>query len=212
MINFFKRNKSSIKSIIMPELGWEQVAKSKSIIQWINPEKTISISINYFDKSPDLPVLKDMKVIRSFFRGQIIEHNGGLIQVDLANSEKYKIIKTIFKIPQEPAGIVYLASLTIPFKDCSYVIKIQAPEMENIGDRESIILDRLKHDGGNSYQNLSSDPYMQSFTKGTLMNKSEEKIYDIEFKDHPLSLARKLLDEIETKITFKPELEKLKKY
>ena len=196
----------------MPELGWEQVAKSKSIIQWINPEKTISISINYFDKSPDLPVLKDMKVIRSFFRGQIIEHNGGLIQVDLANSEKYKIIKTIFKIPQEPAGIVYLASLTIPFKDCSYVIKIQAPEMENIGDRESIILDRLKHDGGNSYQNLSSDPYMQSFTKGTLMNKSEEKIYDIEFKDHPLSLARKLLDEIETKITFKPELEKLKKY
>ena len=201
----------------MPDLGWEEVAKSKSIIQWINPEKTISISINYFDKKPDLPLLKDMKVVRSFFRGQILEQNGGLIQVDLTNLDKYQGIKTIFKMPQEPSGIVYLASLTIPFKDCSYVVKIQAPEMENIGIRDSVIEDRLKTNGrivneNQSYQQLSVDPYLETFTKGTLMTKAEDVLYDIEFKDHPLTVARKLLAEIETKITFKPELEKLKKY
>lgn len=218
MINFFKRNKSSINSIVIPDLGWEEVAKTKNIIQWINPEKTISISLNYFDKAPDLPSLKDIKVIRSFYRGQIIEQNGGLIQVDFSESEKqYSVIKTIFKIPQQPSGIVYLASLTLPFKDCSYVIKIQAPEIEMIGSRDSIIADKLMQEGKinnneYSYENLTSDPYLKSFKKGTLMTKSEESIYDSDFENHPLTLARKLMTEIEQRIELKSEIKKLRRF
>ena len=48
-------------------------------------------------------------------------------------------IKTIFKFPQDPTGMTYLGSYTIPFKKYSYVIKIQAPELGVTGMRDSII-------------------------------------------------------------------------
>jgi hypothetical protein len=175
------------------------------------------LSVNYFDTNPDLPSITKIDVIRDFYRDQISKYNGGLIQVDVIELENYEAIKTIFKIPQEPSGMVYLASLTIPFQNCSYVIKIQAPEIEMIGERDSIIATRLVKEkkifvGGNGYENWLSDPYDNAFDKGTLMNKSEEVIYDIDFENHPLTQARKLISQIEEEIEFKPKLEKLNKF
>ena len=217
MIKFFNRKESTINSISIPDFGWKKEKSTKNLKRWINLEQPISLSLNYFDSEPDLPSSKEINTIRAFYRGQIIQHNGGLIQVDYTDLDDYKAIRTVFKIPQEPEGMVYLASLTIPFKTCSYVIKIQAPEIEMIGSRDSIISDRLRQEGiittGESgLQNWISDPYHKTFEKGTLMNKSEEAVYDVEFEDHPLTQARKLITQIENKIEFKAELKKLKKF
>jgi len=216
MINFFNRTKSNINSIIIPDFGWEKQKEDKSIIQWINPEQTIALSLNYFNLKPDLPSLKKIDVIRTFYREQISQANGGLIKVDFSDI-KHQAIKTIFKIPQEPSGMVYLASLTIPFKDCSYVIKIQAPEIGMTGMRDSIIADKLMQGGKldigeNGYKNWFSDPYDSNYSGGTLMNKSEDSIYDVDFENHPLTQARKLIFQIEKEIEFKSEIEKLKQF
>ncbi len=217
MIKLFNRKKATINSISIPKSGWIIEQNNRKIKQWINPEQTIALSVNYFDTNPDLPSITKIDVIRDFYRDQISKYNGGLIQVDVIELENYEAIKTIFKIPQEPSGMVYLASLTIPFQNCSYVIKIQAPEIEMIGERDSIIATRLVKEkkifvGGNGYENWLSDPYDNAFDKGTLMNKSEEVIYDIDFENHPLTQARKLISQIEEEIEFKPKLEKLNKF
>lgn len=217
MLNIFKRKKSTINSITIPDFGWKKEKSTKTIIQWVNPEQTIFLSLNYFESEPDLPSLKKTALVRDFYRGQIIQHNGGLIEADLFELKNYQTIRTIFKIPQQPSGIVYLASLTIPFNNCSYVIKIQAPEIGETGIRESTISDQLLKDGTikigeNGFENWFLDPYRKEFNKGTLMNKSEDSIYDPYFENHPLTQARKLISEIEKQIEFKPQLEKLKKF
>ena len=216
MIGFFKRKKGDINSISIPNLGWEQKKNDDKIIQWTNPEGNIVLSINYFDSKPDLPSLKQINTVRHFYREQIVEHEGGLIEVNLSKCKDHKAIRTIFKIPLKTSGVIYLASLTIPFRYSSYVIKIQASETGVTGIRDSVVSNRLLNRGEitvgeNGFIDWDYDPYHSTFNEGTLMNKSEEIKYDADFKNHPLSIARKLLSQIENGIVFKPEIEKLRK-
>lgn len=216
MINFFNRYKSNIHSIEIPNFGWLKRKEDSSIIQWINDEQTIALSLNYFDVKPDIPSLRDIDLLRNFYRNKVVSANGGLIQVDYSNIQ-HKSIKTIFKIPQESSAIVYLASLTIPFHNCSYVVKIQAQSTGMTGMRESIIADKLMKNGEfdigeTGLKNWVSDPYDSDFKLGTLMNKSEDSKYDLDFENHPLSQARTLISLIEKEITFKPEIEKVKQF
>ena len=212
MFNFFNKRKSNIHSIIVPNFNWEKEKEEDSIIHWVNPEQGIALSLNYFYSKPDIPSIKQVGQLRDYYRNQIVAHNGGLILVDLIELKNYQAIKTIFKIPQQPKGVVYLGSLTIPFRDRSYVIKLQALELGMTGVRDAVILDRYLREGNVNLDNWSADPYNSTYTKGTLMNKSEAPKYDAEFEDHPLTRVRKYLSEIEDNIVFKPEMEKLTKF
>jgi hypothetical protein len=217
MLNFFKRKKQTINSITIPNFGWKKEQSSENLKLWINPEKTMAVSLYYFELEPDLPSINNIDKVRTFYRQQVADENGGLIKVELYEWKGFKTVQTIFKFPQEESGMTYLTSITIPFKNCSYVIKIQAPEIGMTGIRDSVIADRLIQEGKisigeNGFENWMSDPYDDTFNKGILMNKSENSIYDDEFENHPLSLSRKMLSQIEEKIEFKPELKKLEKF
>ncbi|MFT5819074.1 MAG: hypothetical protein ACI8ZM_000296 [Crocinitomix sp.] len=216
-MKLFNRSKPDINSISFPTFGWRLETKTKAVKYWINEEETMALTVNYFDLEPDLPSIKDIDTLREFYRTQIAEANGGLIQVDLVKIAGYTFIQTLFKIPQEPSGMLYLVSLTIPFENCSYVIKIQAPEFEPTGMRDSIIADKLMQKGEisageNGYENWMTDPYDPEFKGGTLMNKSEAANYDKDFLDHPLSQARKMIGEIITQLAFKSVLDKAPRF
>ncbi|MBL4649440.1 MAG: hypothetical protein JKY03_06880 [Aureispira sp.] len=217
MFNFFKGKKATITSISIPDFGWEQVKNDSEMQQWINPAQSIALSVNFFDLKPDLPTAKDINTLRDYYRNQIVVPNGGLIQVDLIDLKKYRVIKTIFKIPQTPSGMTYLASLTIPFKKCSYVVKIQAAEVGTTGLRDTLVADEFLKEGKitsgtDGFEGWFLDPYDPSFKEGTPMNLSEGIAYDAMFPEHPLSQARSLLAEIESQITFADELAKHKKF
>jgi hypothetical protein len=217
MFNFLKRKKATINSISIPDFGWEQVKKETEMQQWINPVQSIALSINFFDQKPDLPTVTDVGILRDYYRNQIVAHDGGLIQTDLIDLKTYSVIKTIFKIPQDPMGITYLASLTIPFKNCSYVVKIQAAEVGTTGMRDTLVTNELLTAGKISFgedgfENWFADPYDPSFKEGTRMNLSEEIAYDAMFPEHPLSQARSLIARIKAQIVFGEELGKLKQF
>lgn len=213
MLKFFNRNKITINSISIPDFGWEQGKNNKDIQQWIHPDNATVVSINFFNTKPDLPTMKDIHSLRAFYRDQLAAHKGGLIQVEFVDLKGYKAIKTLFKIPQKPSGVAYLASFTIPFEKYSFVIKIQAPEIGVTGMRDSIIAEKLMVEnkisiGDNGYKNWFKDPYGLEVNINTLMNTSEEEQYDIKFPEHPLSVARSLLKQIESDIEFESALEK----
>jgi hypothetical protein len=104
--------------------------------------------------------------------------------------------------------MAYIASITIPFENCSYVVKIQADEIGITGMRDALILDRL-HKAGEveieeeNIKNWFEDPYDPDFRQGTLMNQSELEKYDPEFPEHPLSVARSLIRSTAETIIFK---------
>lgn len=212
MISFFKKQKIDIRSISVPNFGWTMEKETESIIQWINPDEAMALSVNFFPSKPDIPSVKDLDKIRQFYRMNIAQVNGGLIVVESQDFDGIKGIKTIFKIPQESAGITYLASCTIPFAKYSYVVKLQVPELGIPGFRESTISKKLIKDGviNSNNDGWASDPYDTSYRGGTRMNKSEEATYDSKFPSHPLTLARKYLAEVAANITFKDDARKVK--
>jgi len=216
MLSFFKNKKININLITFPTFDWEIVKDEEFFKQWINKEQTVALSINYFDSKPDLPYLNDIDVVREFYRKELSAHNGGLIEVNTKEIEGYKTIKTLFKISQEPTGISYLASLTFPFKNHSFVIKIQSLEYGMSGTREAEITDSLLENkeltpDGNGYKEWANDPYKKEFEKGLLMNVSEKEVYDSLYPNHALSKARKLINTIEKNLAFNDELKNLKR-
>jgi hypothetical protein len=217
MFSLFRKNKPTINSISIPNFGWNLNKKDDSIKQWINQEKTIALSINFFKSPPDLPSIHDIEKIRHYYRNQIVEANGGLIQVDIINIDDFKTIKTIFKVYKENLGVTYLASLTIPFGTCSYVIKIQAPETGVTGVRDNRIADQLLKEkvisiDNSGYVGWDEDPYLKGFKSGVPMNISEKLDYDKDFPNHALSISRKLIRQIEVEIELTQELKKIKKF
>lgn len=205
MFGFFKKNRPNIDSISFPDLGWNLVKEGKDIKQWINPEQTQSLSVNFFALPPDLPTIKQVAPLRNFFRQQIVAANGGIIQVDIAQKEACPYVKTIFKIPQEPQGMTYLGSLIFPFQKYSYVLKIQAIEVGVTGLRDNMIANKLLGAGAivageNGLEGWFQDPYAPDFEGGVLMNLSEAEAYDAQFEGHPLSQVRQVLRSLEEQL------------
>ncbi len=207
MFNFFKKNKATINSLTIDDLGWALDKDEPSIKAWYSNDAPMMLSLNYFGVSPDLPPLDRIGTLRNYYRELIAPLNAGLIQVDLINVQGFDVVKTIFKFAQEPSGVNYLASLTIPFKHCSYVIKLQADEHGVTGLRDVVVGNKLiatveLDDDGKSIKNWRVDPYEPDFNGGALMNKSELERYDPDFPQHPLSQVRSLIQRIETSIVF----------
>lgn len=218
MINLLAGNRANIDSLSIPDFGWEQTRDEKGIRQWVNPEQTIALSTNFFKGKPDIPAIKDLNDLRTYYRNQVAAQKGGLIQVDLIEIKAHTVIKTIFKFPQTPSGSTYLSSLTIPFAKYSFVVKIQAMEAGHTGVRDNLIANKLLRQGkisvddAGNFKGWSSDPYLKGYKEGTLMNLSENQTHDNQFRMHPLSLSRNMLSDIEDQIQFSDSLKKLKPF
>ncbi|WP_027379872.1 hypothetical protein [Chryseobacterium daeguense] len=224
MFNFFKKKKSTekataatnsinINSISIPNFGWNKVEDTASRIVWVNPEESALISLNFFDLQPDIPTVRNLELLKNFYRNSISESNGGLIEVSLLTVNNIPSVKTIFKVPQPESGMTYLASVTIPFENYSFVVKIQAAEVGTTGMRDSVILSQLLASGevtfGEGIEDWFADPYDPDFKEGTPMNKSEQEKYDAEFPEHPLSIARASIVKAIQGTNFKPEIKGL---
>lgn len=214
MINWFKRKQSPLDAIVIPTFQWAASRTEQNMKQWMNPEQTIALSIHFFNLPPDLPSATDPILLRSFFRSQLVPHNGGLITVDILTLKGYTAVKTIFKIPQEPSGMRYLASFIIPFKNTSYVVKIQAIESGYTGFRETMVADSILakkplNDDNTFLEGWAQDPYDSTVSSGALMNTAEAEAYDSRFPEHPLSQTRQLMKQIEQQIAFKDDLKNL---
>jgi hypothetical protein len=215
MFKFLQPKKPTIHSVNVPTFNWDMTKDESAVKQWINPGQTMGLTINYFSLKPDIPTLQDIHVLRAFYRKLVSEAGGGIIEVSLMEIQGFPVIKTIFKFPQVPSGMTYLASLTIPFHDCSYVVKLQAIEVPPAGIRDSVVLKEMINKelvtvDGDLLHGWMKDPYDADFQGGRLMNLSEGEGYDGRFPEHPLSLVRGRIKELEEGIVFGEELKKIR--
>ena len=187
--------------------------ESNGVAQWSNEFGDI-LSVNYFPMVPDIQVrLEDIDNLRRFYRSMAEANGLAPLEIELEDLKGLRAVKTLYKVRLEPTGFAFLGSYTLPFANCSYVIKIQAVESGVTGMRESAVLiieDCKEVDEENDKLiGWEVDPYDSAYKADFMANKADNPKYDEKFPEHPLSRVREYMREILGDLEFDQSLTKL---
>ena len=193
--------------------GWQAIESKPHIRVWGDDIRSLSsvLSLEYFDKPPEIAVsLKDINSIRFIYRDLANQSGAGLIFADTFIINGTDCIETIFKMRQANRGIVYIGSLTIPFAQFSYVVKVQTVEIGFTGVREAVVynqlLDTAQFDADGKIANWEKDPYDPNGAYPFMPNMAEAIEYDAMFPQHALSRVRETMKSVRETIAFSDEL------
>jgi hypothetical protein len=165
---------------------------------WSTPSGD-AVGLYHYPIAPDLPQSADQIAdLRRHYRGLVEGAGLGVIAIERVEIAAASWVRTIFKAPQDPKGRTYIGSLTLPLRDFSYVVKVQAAELGVTGLRDTIVFSKLLSSGvvvmgPEGAEGWLVDPYEPGLVGPMTRNRSEVEEYDSEFPDHPLSRARATL-------------------
>jgi hypothetical protein len=156
---------------------------------WYTPAGD-GVGLYLFPIPPDIPpAAESVERLREFYAARVAGAGSSLVELDVSRRPAATVVRIILKVPQEPSGFTYIGSVTVPFRDFSYVIKVQCEERGTTGVREAVLMDRRLgagdmteiHEGGFRLANWSSD----------------DEQHDADFPDHPVTRARRVLKRVE---------------
>jgi hypothetical protein len=172
--------------------GWSKADPSSDPRRWTNSAGD-QLLLEFFPVPPDLPApLDDLTPLRGLYR-EMLGGEGGIVEVESFTLAGTRAVRAIFKIPQNPAGMTYAGVVTIPFRDCSFVLKWDCPEYGPTGIRDSAVFASfdLPFDEATGHPTgWAEDPYEPSHQAVGLRNRSDDEEWDSTFPSHPLSRLR----------------------
>ena len=195
-------------AITFDENGFEPRPDHKGIKLWYTPDGD-GFGLVYYDIAPDINAdLNKVDEVRAFYRQATRNVGLGIIEIDVMPVDGCLAVRTIFKAAQQPSGRTYIGALTFPFRDFSYVLKVQCAEAGPTGARDAVLMMVLMEEGkvssrtvGNVMADWLDDPYDPNEKGEMTRNKSERPEYDSQFPMHPLSRARRVLDHLQRTAT-----------
>jgi len=204
--------KSELDAIQFDTSQWRFHSSETTVRWWLNDAFADQLSLHYFPIRPNIPVpITEVSALRDFFRGEVIRSGSGLVAVDTVNVNGVQGVRVIVKDRQQPHGMTYVGSITIPFANFSYVLKVQCLEHGVTGIREAIVMDEwLKAHSGDPPETImagfSQDPYDPGRRDTLMRNAAEDELRDSQFPQHPLSRTRRYLADLELTIEFNPSV------
>lgn len=135
------KKKISVNCISIPDLGWRK-EKGNNEVYWTNPEDTITVSVTYFDETPDIPTIKDVNELTEYHRNIVEGINGELISVEVFRRQPFEIVRTLAKVSLA-GNILYVGDIAIPFSTCLFSIKVRVIESDPTSDSSLTILTDL---------------------------------------------------------------------
>jgi hypothetical protein len=171
------------------------------------------VGLHYFPIPPDIDAdLENVESVRAFYRNSATQSGLAIIEVEVPTIQGCRCVRTMIKVPQKPHGMTYLGSLTLPFRDFSYVLKVACSEQGVTGVRDAVVFEKCIKDGTVSVSRKGridgwmADPYDATVYAPLMRNRAEAQEYDSQFPQHPLSRARQVLDRIQATVTLATEL------
>ena len=129
--------------ISFDDTGWDLQGEIEGARVWWNSAGD-GIGVYYFAIPPDIKAdLQSIDGVRKFYRDSIAPDGLGMIEVEILEVDGCPAVRTIFKSPQQPTGMTYLGSITLPFRDFSYVMKVQCRETGMTGVRDAAVLSQM---------------------------------------------------------------------
>ena len=164
--------------------------------QWITPKGDL-VSLNFFSRPPDLPTSGDLADFERKFAIMLQEIQARPVELEICSIAGMSAVRQIIKvpIPDQPHGLVYIASWILPFEQLSYVLKVQCVERGTTGVRESILFAQQR--AGSAGHTFEKDKIIMPDWN------PDSPEFDAEFPDHPISRARRVMEHLQatTQIT-----------
>jgi hypothetical protein len=139
--------------------------------------------------------------LAAFYRRLLGDAGGKLVEVAVVVAGDCSAVRTILSVPQQPSGRTYVGSLTVPFRDFSFVLKCQCAEGGPTGFKEALLFDRsraanepMQIEGGR-FHIPGWDP--------------DDPKHDAEFPDHPVARARRVLEHVAGSLVVAGEVREL---
>jgi hypothetical protein len=195
--------------------GLQNAEDRGSVRVWHTPDGD-GVGLYYFAVTPDLPAdLASLSDLRLALSRMASESGGAIVEAQVIIVDGCRAVRQCVKVPQQPSGMTYVGSFILPFRDFSFMLKIQCEERGVTGMREAIILDekfnsgeiQLDPDGGN-ISGWMNDPYDSARTSGLARCLADDEEYDQRFPNHPLSRVRHFLSVAEPSIRVSDAIKK----
>jgi len=170
---------------------------------WSTPDAD-GLGVYYFAQTPDLPQTSESRDFVEVYRSRLKESGGRLVEMSFLRVGGRRAVRVIMKTEPGPAGVLYVGSITIPFLDTSFVLKVQCEERGVSGVREAVLLERrlAAREDSNSGE---SDAERRRWNP-------DRAEFDREFPDHPVSRVRRVLRHLAKSVTFTADVAKLPEF
>ena len=97
-------------------------------ILWLNGFNDV-LELRAFATKPDIPMrLSDLPALRDYYQQAAATQNAELLELEVRTVCGVKAIRIAMKQKAKPTGYTFVSSLALPFKNGSFVLKIQALE------------------------------------------------------------------------------------
>lgn len=196
MFGLFKRNsngdgaKPSLDAVRFDATGYAfQGEPQPGNVRIWRTQEGDGVGLYFFAMRPDLPSDAASADELAVFYRQLLGNSGGkLVDLAVVVAGGCPAVRTILSVPQQPSGRTYVGSLTLPFRDFSFVLKCQCAERGPTGFKEALLFDRSP----------AANRSLQ--TEGERLDCPEwnpdDPQYDAEFPDHPVARVRRVLDQV----------------
>src|SRR5262245_30656457 len=137
----------SQSAIAFDEAGFERQGEHDGVIIWFT-RMGDALGLFHHPIPPDIHVdLSNVDRVREYYRRSASEVGLGVVEVETIVVGGCTAVRTIFKAAQQPTGRTYLGALTFPFRDFSYVLKVQCEERGVTGIRDAFVSAALMKSG-----------------------------------------------------------------
>lgn len=200
---FSPKPKASLDSVTFDSSRYNRGEEFDDCRTWFTPEGD-GLGLFRFLKEPDLPKhVNSAKELREFYLSRYSGHELRVVEVDLMFIDGVRSVWSVFKVPQQPHGLTYLASITIPFSSLSFVLKMQCQEHGPTGLREAAIFMKAQEEGRVT---ISPDSDIVGDWN------PDDAAYDDQFPEHPVSRARREFARLRSTLRIADQVRKQKPF
>lgn len=180
---FFSRKppKSSLDAITFDASRYTVGREVDGCRTWFTPEGD-GLGLYFFPTVPDLPRrVESAAALREFYLARYGGQALRVVEAEWIAIEGVRSVWTLMKVPQKPTGMTYLASITLPFAEFSFVLKLQCAEHGITGMREAALAMKAADEGRVT---LGPDGIVGEWDP-------DAPAHDADFPGHPVSRARR---------------------
>ena len=192
---FGQHSPGSPDSVTFDASGYDFQGEQDGARVWFLPDSG-GVGLYFFPLEPDWPrQATSIRQLRDFLAAQAGDVQ--VVECRVVSLDEVQSTWVIVKELDEKKGATYVGSLTIPFRDFSFVIKVQCCEQECSGMREVVVMAEALQKGTGWIEDGVFVPDGWSF---------DDEQFDDRLPEHPLSRVRSELRHIAASVQIEPEV------